>query len=233
MNNQVIPQVGQVWQAYDNGNKITITSVLGCTVVWDSISSPRLSGTIYDNLIHSYYTFVPANDLEWLAVNACKWNDGYTVIERAAKQDVAWSNHVFGEREYTKQQWQECRNKLFGEVKMGTQTVKYWDGVSAIEVGDVYLDSDGQACKLYAKPAFNDSTMFIGHAYEHPDCSGLPCVSVAMQSVCSKVDQRTEEDKLIDVMTGIMYQCTPITMDNAKTAAGQLVREFNIIRKDK
>ena len=70
MNNlSVPPKAGQVWTHDKNHTEIEIIEINSRgIVIWKSVDE-TLRGTTFLNMFNALFTFKPANDLEWLAVN--------------------------------------------------------------------------------------------------------------------------------------------------------------------
>ncbi len=115
--------VGQAW-AEKSSNTASILSIDGDHIEWDDDSSSELN-----NKFHDIFTFVPANDLEWLAVNCDKWIKDFTVIEKI-NNDFGFSNESRLDGEYAKQQWHDMRVHLGLEEDMNIDDIAKEDGVS-------------------------------------------------------------------------------------------------------
>lgn len=104
----VIPKAGQVWISDGTNTSRTIhsLSVGGVNFIGgDKTDSKRL---------REYWTFKPANDLEWLAVNVILWNgDIYGNDHKLTRR--GYDDWAFTYDGFTRQQWQDKRNELFGK----------------------------------------------------------------------------------------------------------------------
>lgn len=110
MSNKVTPKVGQVWE--NNGNEYKVKQMLdGFVNMWASPISAKL-GIAIDDGFYSVFTFVPQNDLEWLAVNVHEWNcqDSFQVICKADNRAGYHHEGLLGC--YTRKQWQNKRYYL-------------------------------------------------------------------------------------------------------------------------
>jgi len=170
---KVIPQVGQVysWDNWVDGVD-TIASMSPNLVIWEGGSST----IIHDGILSDRYTFKPANDLEWLAVNTDEWcgTDEYPFIMKLGSQaEYTNANCDLNDR-YTRQQWQDKRNELFGEKavskKMKVEYVEAkfnhaWEAVKEYqEEGDLFCDVAGSyeviPNAMSAHRAFNGENIY-------------------------------------------------------------------------
>ena len=126
VNNKVKPQAGQVFKCVEFGAgqmlkgteiKISKRDIHGqlSGVIGSSLGNVFLS----DDYLSDYFEFVPANDLEWMAVNSYPWNPVIT-------------GRRCGGDHYSKQQWQECRYKL-GLDDRPQEEVKMFDLSGAVK----------------------------------------------------------------------------------------------------
>lgn len=167
---KVIPKVGQVWEHIDVGRSI-VTEVSNGVVLWSDGATSAIE-SLYK---HDWYTFTPQNDLEWLAVNCDRFHKTKTVVEKVGEH-AGFSDTTSGGREYTRQQWQDKRNELFGGKpvnKMKVELVKcgfesFHDAYTTISnTKDYYSIGEGDAIEFSSSyPAF-DSDACAKDLMEH------------------------------------------------------------------
>ena len=223
----VIPQAGQVWVENPGHRSVKIFR-LSLSRVWFTDGAWTNRAAFSED-----FAFSPANSLEWLAVNLCEWNDSFKAVKRAVKQDVKWCNEAVYTSEYTKKQWQECRNKLFGEAKMEvkaedkpvyTQAMCDNDRQPLAGMAAMVSVSGGEPFECEVRYVGDDHFVFADtcpaeHWYH------------SMHIKFTPIDTRTEEEKLIDELKGHLSVLRGNNKSN-KYCAKTLIREFNITRKD-
>lgn len=115
--NNVKPMVGQVWE--NNDNDYIVKAIMlgicnkGVRVVCDEIRA----NFIVNGGFTDVFTFIPQNDLEWLAVKVDKWAvPSSNFIARAPSDCVDYSAPClslnYPQKKYTRQQWQNKRYEL-------------------------------------------------------------------------------------------------------------------------
>lgn len=105
-NVKVTPRLTQTWVNKENHVEIELTSWYGNTWSWDSVDRSH-SGTVYDDLIHERFTFKPANDLEFCAVNCDKWEVGYFNVSKSNNSVVF---HALGNNDDDKYNYKQYRD---------------------------------------------------------------------------------------------------------------------------
>ena len=156
--------VGQKWQHKDYNNCYMIIVSVGISniEVAQHHSRDRTNSVYSISHFRHLYKFVPQTDLEWLAVNVEKWNEG-TFLQKKAKLAGGYGwflNNRFGA--YTKKQWQQKRIKL-GVYKDNNVMEKPVINLRGAKVGDEFIDGRGLVQKA---ELINDIQIVTSAKYE-------------------------------------------------------------------
>lgn len=103
--------------------------------------------------------FIPANDLQWCAVNEQEWYKNYKYIYRG-ETGTGFSDQ-YADGHYTHKQWQECRYELGLDERQEDNKLK-------LTKGDKYLNDDGQLCEFVGVYRGSVVGVMIGHSYADP-----------------------------------------------------------------
>lgn len=137
---KVIPKVGQVWLNRSGSYRATVlSSDLG--VVTYMIDNSRCKSKRGVENFHCHFTFVPQTDLEWLAANIVKWEGAgtYSYLKRIGAHSNCYhrSSDVTADS-YSRQQWQDKRNELFGVEYIAKLGKKVSDHPCAVGISTGY-----------------------------------------------------------------------------------------------
>ena len=142
MSDKVRPQVGFKYRTSLNalndmtqGGVIEISPPDGAMV---KVKRPSGAYSYFcEGEILSTCEFIPANDLEWLAVNEVVWVGDSQVLLSKQWNASSYDYRIDFAIQYTKQQWQECRYKLGLDDRPTNEGVKMIDLSNAV-VGDKF-----------------------------------------------------------------------------------------------
>jgi len=172
---KVIPKVGQVWSV--GGGEVEITSVDGDDVYFKSLST-AFKGKQSIAKFKKDCTFEPQTDLEWLAVNVDEWNGScrFKLICRCegSSDGANYHDETYDCNGYTRQQWQDKRNELFGEKPVTKMKVEYkhltqantdiWDLKLMLENQELFSRRSDQTYSLYSS---NAAPYMVRHFVEY------------------------------------------------------------------
>lgn len=194
----------------------------GNVEIVERISIPRihLKGGKYVNssLFMEDFTFVPANDLEWLAVNCDDFPDRFSsIIKNGDKVNFGKFNGIYDE--YTRQQYHEMRVHLGLSAPIINNNIEYSEKSTALR------NSIERCCKkisndiMKAKPVFTQAMAdagidpVIGQRIAVSTGNGIikgvgtihgkACVFVQVGDCCETttvfkpIDTRTDQEKLL------------------------------------
>lgn len=109
------PMVGQTWHCSANEvDVIAMHFIKNGNMEWSDGENSDLEWT------HEFMTFVPQNDLEWLAVNVDKWDCDKPLIRTNGTlkgYNFQSINACPGVNCYTRHQWQNMRYRLGLDTK--------------------------------------------------------------------------------------------------------------------
>ncbi len=218
---KVITKVGQVW-AVPSCSSVTLKSIEDGYVTVNG----NCVITMMD--LYKYYTFVPANDLEWLAVNVDEWfhSDCNIVRKNGATEIYSNSDPAVDDRYsyYTCTQWQNKRNELFGLqlVKMNVGDTSKWVDLKLPPIGSEVMGS---------MPSWDGWEQVRIIAHEANSCAVIKGEStLAWCDTFKLLDNRTDKEKLIDEINKALDRYKMLEYCNESISI-ELVRELRLTRK--
>lgn len=233
MNKQnVIPAVGQNWVEGDEEYGLPILEL--CKIDGDLVKIYRGIRGLSVKYFYENFTFMPSNDLEFVAVNCGKWDDEWRLIRKCG-DSFDFSNSVTLDGEYTRNQWQDKRNELYG-VTFDMNDVIQEDGGSTVKrhsVGNYSVQPKAGCSEVEIKPVFTKAMKddgediqlgMIYHDENGDECefigeNNVECVwigkltkdgvhprhlSVSQRSECTAIDTRTPQEKQLDHVTHLV-----------------------------
>lgn len=223
---QVKVMVGQTRSRNEDGHLVEITHTALNGYAWKSTTTD-LTGTAFDNTIHTRFTFVPANDLEWLAVNERAWDgtDEYPVIYRD-DDSVDYCKLDAEFKSYTQGRWHDMR------VHLGLET-------NEITTEEIDMLTKPNKATHYSKKL----DLYL-HKIAHSNNTSLDrfflmCKDGDEVFLCKRgdadkfgievIDDRSDEEKLVDDI------CLSLGRKRKEPGynghALNLIEDFNITRK--